>query len=357
MTRSNAFNSSHAAVACFSAPTRSPPAVRDLRPLGCPTVVAEVLARGDGQAVDQPGRVRAKLAGGRGSASLVHQCEAFLDLAHLRVRPSLTRECEDLDVAVAEAPAELVGLPEELDRASEVPLLEHRRDGTGEQQERVRPALRLLVEQALRIRLPTLSDRERTAARVVPRERQRQPRRVHAVGGGQVPPVRRFAELRRLLDLAEPPRRLAEALQVAGGELLPRQPCVQLVRVAPREPICGRARLPHRVERLWHARRIVPVHRRLVQVRPRRCYRKWVRNDRREAAIAVKEEKIEVEGEVTEALRNRMYRIQLDNGHETLGYMAGRMKKFKIRINPGDRVRVELSTYDLDRGRIVYRLS
>jgi len=64
-----------------------------------------------------------------------------------------------------------------------------------------------------------------------------------------------------------------------------------------------------------------------------------------------------VEGEVTEALRNRMYRIQLDNGHETLGYMAGRMKKFKIRINPGDRVRVELSTYDLDRGRIVYRLS
>ena len=64
-----------------------------------------------------------------------------------------------------------------------------------------------------------------------------------------------------------------------------------------------------------------------------------------------------MEGEVTEALRNRMYRIQLDNGHETLGYMAGRMKKFKIRINPGDRVRVELSTYDLDRGRIVYRLS
>lgn len=51
-----------------------------------------------------------------------------------------------------------------------------------------------------------------------------------------------------------------------------------------------------------------------------------------------------------------MYRIQLDNGHETLGYAAGRMKRYRIRINPGDRVKIELSTYDLGRGRIVYRL-
>jgi translation initiation factor IF-1 len=64
-----------------------------------------------------------------------------------------------------------------------------------------------------------------------------------------------------------------------------------------------------------------------------------------------------MEGEVIEALRNRMYRVQLDNGHETLGYMAGRMKRFKIRIMLGDRVKIELSTYDLSRGRIVYRLS
>lgn len=64
-----------------------------------------------------------------------------------------------------------------------------------------------------------------------------------------------------------------------------------------------------------------------------------------------------MEGEVTEALRNRMYRIHLDNGHDTLGYMAGKMKRYRIRINPGDRVRIELSTYDLERGRIVYRLS
>jgi translation initiation factor IF-1 len=72
--------------------------------------------------------------------------------------------------------------------------------------------------------------------------------------------------------------------------------------------------------------------------------------------VADKEEKIELEGEIIEALRNRMFRIRLDNGHETLGYTAGRMKRFKIRMLPGDRVRIELSPYDLDRGRIVYRL-
>jgi len=51
-----------------------------------------------------------------------------------------------------------------------------------------------------------------------------------------------------------------------------------------------------------------------------------------------------------------MFRVQLDNGHEALGYMAGRMKRYRIKIMLGDRVRIELSPYDLDRGRIVYRL-
>jgi len=62
-----------------------------------------------------------------------------------------------------------------------------------------------------------------------------------------------------------------------------------------------------------------------------------------------------MEGEVVEALRNSMFRIQLDNGHETLGYTAGRMRRFRIKIFPGDRVKIELSPYDLNRGRIVYR--
>lgn len=70
-----------------------------------------------------------------------------------------------------------------------------------------------------------------------------------------------------------------------------------------------------------------------------------------------KEEKLEVEGEVVEALRNSMFKIRLDNGHEALGYMGGRMKRYRIRVFPGDRVRLELSAYDLTRGRIVYRVS
>ena len=61
------------------------------------------------------------------------------------------------------------------------------------------------------------------------------------------------------------------------------------------------------------------------------------------------------EGEVTEALPNTMFKVELDNGHEVLAHMAGKLRRFRIRINPGDRVKVELSPYDLTRGRIVYR--
>ena len=71
--------------------------------------------------------------------------------------------------------------------------------------------------------------------------------------------------------------------------------------------------------------------------------------------MAEKEEKIELEGEVIEAFRSGMYKVALDNGHETLGYTSGKMRRFRIRIFPGDRIRVELSPYDLGRGRIVYR--
>ena len=73
-------------------------------------------------------------------------------------------------------------------------------------------------------------------------------------------------------------------------------------------------------------------------------------------ALAEKDEKIELEGEILESYRSGMHRIALDNGHEALGYTSGRMRRFKIRLTPGDRVRVELSPYDLARGRIVYRL-
>lgn len=68
-----------------------------------------------------------------------------------------------------------------------------------------------------------------------------------------------------------------------------------------------------------------------------------------------KEEAIEVEGKVLEPLPNAMFRVELDNGHVVLAHISGKMRKFYIRILPGDRVTVELSPYDLTRGRITYR--
>jgi translation initiation factor IF-1 len=68
-----------------------------------------------------------------------------------------------------------------------------------------------------------------------------------------------------------------------------------------------------------------------------------------------KEEKIEMEGEVVEALPNTMFKVKLDNGHEVLGHISGKMRRHYIRILPGDRIKIELSPYDLDRGRITYR--
>ena len=68
------------------------------------------------------------------------------------------------------------------------------------------------------------------------------------------------------------------------------------------------------------------------------------------------EEKVVLDAEVTEALPNLLFRVELENGHEVLAHLAGRMRRNRIRVNPGDKVRVELSTYDLNRGRIVYRI-
>ncbi len=70
---------------------------------------------------------------------------------------------------------------------------------------------------------------------------------------------------------------------------------------------------------------------------------------------AKKEEKIVVEGTVTEALPGTQFRVRLDTGHEVIAYLSGKMRKYYIRILLGDRVRLELSPYDLTRGRIVYR--
>ena len=71
--------------------------------------------------------------------------------------------------------------------------------------------------------------------------------------------------------------------------------------------------------------------------------------------MAKKEDKIEVEGTVIEALPNTQFMVELENGHQVLSYLSGKMRKYYIRIALGDRVRVEMSMYDPSRGRIIYR--
>lgn len=75
----------------------------------------------------------------------------------------------------------------------------------------------------------------------------------------------------------------------------------------------------------------------------------------REFLVAKKDDVIEVIGTVVEPLPNAMFRVKLDNGHEVLCHISGKMRMHYIRILPGDKVRIEMSPYDLDRGRIIYR--
>ena len=71
--------------------------------------------------------------------------------------------------------------------------------------------------------------------------------------------------------------------------------------------------------------------------------------------IMAKEAAIEVDGEITETLPNAMFRVKLENGHEVLAHVSGKMRMHYIKILPGDTVKLELSPYDLSRGRITFR--
>jgi translation initiation factor IF-1 len=77
--------------------------------------------------------------------------------------------------------------------------------------------------------------------------------------------------------------------------------------------------------------------------------------NRFERDLTKQEDKIEVEGEITEALPSTMFRVEVEGGHDVLATISGKMRKHYIRILPGDKVKVELSPYDLTRGRITYR--
>jgi translation initiation factor IF-1 len=77
---------------------------------------------------------------------------------------------------------------------------------------------------------------------------------------------------------------------------------------------------------------------------------------RSESVIAKsKEDAIVLEGTIVESLPNAMFRVELENGHSVLGHISGKMRRHYIRILPGDKVQVELTPYDLTRGRITYR--
>lgn len=73
--------------------------------------------------------------------------------------------------------------------------------------------------------------------------------------------------------------------------------------------------------------------------------------------MAKEKDVIKVEGTVIEALPGTQFRVELDNGHEVLAYLSGKMRRYYIRILLGDRVTLEMSPYDMERGRIVYRYS
>jgi translation initiation factor IF-1 len=85
---------------------------------------------------------------------------------------------------------------------------------------------------------------------------------------------------------------------------------------------------------------------------PRRSARRRTSNPEGESQ---KEEAVVVDAVVTQALPNTMFEVELENSHKFIAYAAGRLRRYRIRITPGDRVRVELSPYDLNRGRLVYR--
>jgi len=89
--------------------------------------------------------------------------------------------------------------------------------------------------------------------------------------------------------------------------------------------------------------------------RRRRRRRRGGRRSRKRHEPKKKEGKLYFEGEVEEALPNTMFRVRCDNGMEVLTTLAGKMRRFRIRVLPGDRVSVEVSAYDPTRGRVTYR--
>ena len=108
-------------------------------------------------------------------------------------------------------------------------------------------------------------------------------------------------------------------------------------------------------EQVDETKRVLSIHgSRMGVSRADVLFRVPAHSPQRKLPMAV-EQKLEIDGEVTEALPNLLFRVKLENDHELLAHLAGKMRRFRIRVLPGDKVRVEVSPYDLNRGRIVYR--
>ena len=100
----------------------------------------------------------------------------------------------------------------------------------------------------------------------------------------------------------------------------------------------------------------MPVETGSSRRRPLTCRVPTLESEREDVTPVAKKDAIEVEGTVIEPLPNTMFAVELENGHRVLAHISGKLRMNFIRILPGDRVRVELSPYDLNRGRITYRL-
>ncbi len=191
----------------------APPAGR-LRPLDRATVVAHVLARRDRHAVDEAGREGPQLTGDSRSARLVEDGEPLLDLAVLHQRSALAHEGQNLGVAVARAPRDVVGTLELRKGLSDVSLPQERRNAPGKGEISMLSRFGQALEQALRIREPAARDGEGGAVDVIPGERQRETGCAEPVAGCREAGVRALAQGDRLLEPPRPPGRVREALQV-----------------------------------------------------------------------------------------------------------------------------------------------
>lgn len=122
-------------------------------------------------------------------------------------------------------------------------------------------------------------------------------------------------------------------------------------------PATSSGRLSRRLDSLTERARWIEIgcDARAAQVHVTTTGTSRVAKNKEKASSPGKEEGIQVEGTVLEPLPNAMFRVELDNGHRVLAHISGKMRMHYIRILPGDRVLVELSPYDLTRGRVVYR--